>query len=118
MSPTDFDDVLEPADRDIAYNWGLGVIVAAALAYDGLKCIWTQSGTFVGGGRWSSIPLQAEGAMAVSVGIFYFAAGCFLHCKYFWSSRERFLGSAQIGIIASLVGVAIGMISFIYYWLR
>lgn len=119
MLPDINDDPLEPGvDRDnYGAIWGFGIIIAGIAAFYGLKCIWLKSGTFFAGGRWNNMPMHVEGGMAVGVGMFYLSIGCFLHFKYFWSCHERFLGWAQIGIIASLIGVAAGMITFIYHWI-
>ena len=54
---------------------------------------------------------------AVAVGIAFISLGSLLHCHFFWSWRERFLGYAQIGKMLSILGILGGMMYFIvHFW--
>jgi hypothetical protein len=97
-------------------------IGALAVAVYGAICVHTQSATWVGGtdldlalGNWPR--LHCHGASAIAIGIALISMAGLLHFHFFWSWRERFLGCAQVGKVLSLIGVAGGMMYFVFrFW--
>jgi hypothetical protein len=47
-------------------------------------------------------------------GAIFLSAATFMHAHYFWSYRERFLGYAQLGKAAGLIGLNAGLIYLVY----
>jgi len=106
------EDLADPASGDLFSAWALGVVVALSLAVYGVVCLVTQSASFVGGRPLHIVVYQ--GRSAVALGSLYLAGGLFLHCHFFWSWRERFLGYAQIGKLLSMLGIVGGIFYFIF----
>jgi hypothetical protein len=102
----------ESTSADRAQQWIVGVGIAALLALYAVICMISQRAMFL---RVRPVRMiEMLGANAVAVGALYLSAALFLHCHWFWNSHPEYHGYAQLGKVASLVGV-VGSLGYLFY---
>ena len=104
-NPGAYDDDWEDQPRQgAAYQWGLGVSLAAVLGGWGVYATVTRHVEF--GGR---DPVTLRGWNAVMFGVAWACAGAFVHFHYFWGNVYNQAWFAVVGKIVAACGFIAGL---------